>query len=1234
MSVPPPPQPYRLLRATDLLDLHFRFLGLRLEKPVLGPRRLVRKEPDKPGHLVVTFGPQHVVEQAFFEISPGLPEAAQDAAPAGSEPHKPPPVASRIGGRSVLVFEVGAQTTVTYTDTGLLTAMRELPLRVVDAAREPAAATGLHHAVTSAPDNVFHALRLARTVAELTARHGADAPVDAGLRAAPAAELAAGARPENPLANPDDPKTGIELPYRLLLSPPQGATWSHSTELADPAGRVELWHTRLPATGTRAVWTRDPGFDPAVPHPLDPTGNDFTMAMTPEDRSSVVHLSSNTQLPGGFRPTPLTGDNLMLSGMGGWLDSLGRWDRPPDGFEVTQWRHRASLGRDHYVRVMYRGRLFPFGHLADLVKVTERKFDHDRPDRAAYLNQKFFIMVREPVRRYGAPGDTEELKRLRRLFPFTSVRLLTLVTPDLHAPRPLPGLAEALEDPPNKRLSFFPETDEEAPFQFQVSMTDLDGRLVEFRTPMAFVGKNLYESRADVEDFVARYTPALTAPSPAPPDLSRDEVKRVVADVRGQAVAYAPSHKPDDTTLSTGQLVWGAANTPASAPAGEPLFLPTVRWARAVVPALSRFGTGSGGDQPQSVFHPEPYVRDAFTDANKGQLFIELVEPFHLTFSGGGQSAGALAQPNFSVAGLSRLTGPVAAAPATSLGPAADPADKWVNLLQGRFNPLDYFKQIADAKLFGMFPLWEILKEVGLDKLKAPNFLTATVNAVTGFLSDLRGLRDTLASVQEQFPETADRVTRVVDTATRFVEVLLAYITSNVEHLPNPTRIEDVDNAFRAFADALRDLRVNLPAGVETGVRQLLTRIAEATATYENGAGEVLALRDAIKMAALGAKLPDVVSSRLQWQPDITPWAPDRKDPPRQEKDAVFWPTGKLTLVADLRGSLRPDVPQAADVTCTLDNFKLRMVPDFEAIALDFERIRFTMRAGKKPDVEVKFRDLEFIGHLQFIQTLRNLIPLDGFSDPPALTVDSSGIHANYSMQLPNAAVGVFSLENLSLNAMLSVPFIGNTPLQAGFSFCRREAPFRLTVSMLGGGGYFGIVLNPKEIAVLDAALEFGAAVSMNFGVASGSLSVMAGVYFRLEVRHIKPDPQRPDFEVTRPSVKLVGYLRARGEVDVLGIISASIELYLELGYEDGYAVGRARLTISIEIGFFSKSVTIRCEKKFAGSGERDGALGAATAPELTPPSFADLMSPYTDPVTGARVDPVLDYCTAFAEVN
>ena len=42
--------------------------------------------------------------------------------------------------------------------------------------------------------------------------------------------------------------------------------------------------------------------------------------------------------------------------------------------DLTEWDHLATEGRDHYVKVVYAGYLYPFGHAASLVKVTERKF--------------------------------------------------------------------------------------------------------------------------------------------------------------------------------------------------------------------------------------------------------------------------------------------------------------------------------------------------------------------------------------------------------------------------------------------------------------------------------------------------------------------------------------------------------------------------------------------------------------------------------------------------------------------------------------------------------------------------------------------------------------------------------------------------------------------------------------------------------------------------------------------
>ena len=162
-------------------------------------------------------------------------------------------------------------------------------------------------------------------------------------------------------------------------------------------------------------------------------------------------------------------------------------------------------------------------------------------------------------------------------------------------------------------------------------------------------------------------------------------------------------------------------------------------------------------------------------------------------------------------------------------------------------------------------------------------------------------------------------------------------------------------------------------------------------------------------------------------------------------------------------------------------------------------------------------------------------------------------------------------------------------------------------MSLFAGGGFFGITITPKEIRILEAAFEFGAAISVNLGVASGSVSIMAGIYFRMETVSGHSEAQ------------LTGYFRMRGEVDVLGLISACIELYLSFTYETAThkAAGRATITIEVEICFLSFSVSVSCEKKFAGSG-RD-------------PSFVDVMglAPKAPP---SAVRPWDTYCRAFAD--
>jgi hypothetical protein len=246
-------------------------------------------------------------------------------------------------------------------------------------------------------------------------------------------------------------------------------------------------------------------------------------------------------------------------------------------------------------------------------------------------------------------------------------------------------------------------------------------------------------------------------------------------------------------------------------------------------------------------------------------------------------------------------------------------------------------------------------------------------------------------------------------------------------------------------------------------------------------------------------------------------------------------------------------------------------------VTINFKQIRFTATAGKKADVSVDMEDecLTFGGPLSFINEITKLIDPKGFSDPPYLDVSPFGIKCGYTLALPNLQMGAFTLSNLSLGAEVNLPFSGG-PLTFGFRFCERQQPFTLTISCLGGGGFFGLELDLNGIRQIEAALEFGAAVSLNFGVASGSVSVMAGIYFKMEFKNNQND------------TTLTGYVRINGAVSVLGLITASIELYLALTYKSdiGKAYGEASLEINIEILFFSTSVTIHTQKTFAGSGD------------------------------------------------
>ena len=113
---------------------------------------------------------------------------------------------------------------------------------------------------------------------------------------------------------------------------------------------------------------------------------------------------------------------------------------------------------------------------------------------------------------------------------------------------------------------------------------------------------------------------------------------------------------------------------------------------------------------------------------------------------------------------------------------------------------------------------------------------------------------------------------------------------------------------------------------------------------------------------------------------------------------------------------------------------------------------------------------------------------------------------------------------------------------------------------------------------------------------------------------------------LAKDGATLTGYLRLNGYLRVLGLISLSLEFYLGMTWEQssGEVWGQARLTVSVDIAFFSESVTLGpIEKRFAGGSAHSAQRKArAIAAAAGPPRVEDLMS---------TVDWSDGYCPTFA---
>ncbi|MFD3659952.1 hypothetical protein ACFWVF_05000 [Streptomyces sp. NPDC058659] len=359
--------------------------------------------------------------------------------------------------------------------------------------------------------------------------------------------------------------------------------------------------------------------------------------------------------------------------------------------------------------------------------------------------------------------------------------------------------------------------------------------------------------------------------------------------------------------------------------------------------------------------------------------------------------------------------------------------------------------------------------------------------------------------------------------------------------------------------------------------------------------------------------------------------------------DVVGAPSAKLTWSEKLTTEVEPFHPKTPTSTVFLEVLsefvagrpRLRTtgeVTDFTLeiptrasalVVLSFKKVRFTGNSGETPSLTFELADARLAGKLNFVKTLAEKIPQEGRGGPRVET-SAVQIRATYTIAVPTLAMGVFTVQNLAIRTGLTLS-LEQRPIEIDFAFATRERPFLVTVSGFGGGGYLELGVSAGEpdggLQRFVGGIEFGASVAMNFGIAAGEVHVFGGVVF------VKKGS----------TIEITGYLRIGGSVSVLGLIRVSVELTLSLTYdvERNELHGSARLVITVDLTFWSTSVTLECHKSFKGPSLAADPRDALTSVEARQPSEDAALSASTvEAALGSQGSsfPWQTYCRAFAK--
>ncbi|HEY3836966.1 MAG TPA: methyl-accepting chemotaxis protein, partial [Bryobacteraceae bacterium] len=312
-------------------------------------------------------------------------------------------------------------------------------------------------------------------------------------------------------------------------------------------------------------------------------------------------------------------------------------------------------------------------------------------------------------------------------------------------------------------------------------------------------------------------------------------------------------------------------------------------------------------------------------------------------------------------------------------------------------------------------------------------------------------------------------------------------------------------------------------------------------------------------------------------------------------QDVPVFETGGVSLrlaTADFAGQVRLDASaqgthQLATGNVTGD-WKL-LVLGQEVVTLAATQLLFD-NTGKLRFI-VNPKNVRLPGVMQFVTEY--LANFAGSGSGLSIKVKGTALDALLNLPIPDMQGLTSGFSNLSLACNFGIGLDGTDFfLKVGFGLSAPDKPFNVAIFILGGAGYILASASyfPGRSAPPQCSVDFGIMASASLAIALGPIS--GGVYAFLGIR--------ANFTTGGPGLNLSAVLILRGQVNLAGIVSASICLELSVSDENGRLTGRGRFSISITICWcFTLSIDMDVAYSLGSGGQTTASLGQAAGMHL-----------------------------------